>query len=112
MEKANSKPEPIEQSVHVDCPPDEAFRLFTEHFAEWWPAAGERPMDLDDVLEWDPPYRVKFAWGPDQTVDVRFLEDAGGTRVTLTHVGWEQSGTPVCAARFSAFAQTQLFALA
>ena len=39
MAEAKPKHEPIRQSVRVDCPIEEAFRLFTEGFAEWWPLA-------------------------------------------------------------------------
>ncbi len=115
--------EPIEQTVHVDCSPDQAFELFTERFAEWWPAAEDRELHLGTILEWDPPHRVKFAWPPhtlggqeqtvpEQTVDVRFIEDANGTRVTLTHEGWHRAGVETCAARFSAFACEQLSVMA
>lgn len=123
MQEAKRKHEPIEQSVHVDCSRDEAFQLFTERFSEWWPAAEERGLDLGTILEWDPPHRVKFAWPPhtpggqeqtvpEQTVDVRFIEDANGTRVTITHEGWQRAGVPSCAARFAAFACEQLFVMA
>jgi uncharacterized protein YndB with AHSA1/START domain len=29
--------EPVRKSVRVDRPPEEAFRLFTEHIDRWWP---------------------------------------------------------------------------
>ena len=35
--------EPIRQSVHVECPVEDAFRLFTEAFAEWWPGDDREP---------------------------------------------------------------------
>ena len=37
--ETNTTHAPIRQSVHVDCPPEDAFRLFTEGFGEWWPLA-------------------------------------------------------------------------
>ena len=37
MGKSEGKHTPIRQSVHIDCPIEDAFRLFTEGFAEWWP---------------------------------------------------------------------------
>ena len=105
--------EPVEQSVYVDCAVEEAFELFTGRLEEWWPAAEAPELGLDNILEWDPPHRVKYAWpGHHQTVDVRFLEDAGGTRVTITHEGWQRAAVPACAARFSAFACEQLLVLA
>jgi uncharacterized protein YndB with AHSA1/START domain len=114
------KDERIQQSVQVDCSPDDAFRLFTERFAEWWPLAegceiepweggkvlertrsGEE-RELGTVLTWDPPHRVEFRWQPgetsgdEQTVDVVFSREAAGTRVTLTHHGWQGAGIEIC----------------
>ena len=81
--------EPIRQSVRVDCPIEDAFRLFTEDFAEWWPLAlhsitGDDALSCEiepwvggrifertrsgeehewgSVIGWDPPEHVKFAW--------------------------------------------------
>jgi hypothetical protein len=28
---------PIVRTVHVGCPPDRAFALFTERITDWWP---------------------------------------------------------------------------
>ncbi len=50
------------------------------------------------VLEWHPPERVSFTWHPGkpastaQRVDLRFVPDGSGTRVELTHSGWEALG--------------------
>lgn len=135
MEKAKKQHEPVEQSVHVDCPPEEAFQLFTGRFADWWPFAGNCQLEpwpggklseatphgeeirLGSITEWDPPRRLAFTWHPDprrdddQSVTVDFLVEAGGTRVTLTHHNWHRAAIETCAARFSAFA-AQAFALA
>ena len=127
----NDKVEPIEQSVHVDCPPEDTFRLFTEGFGKWWPLAlgsgpgkdehkceiepwaGGRvversPAGLERewgaVTIWSPPARLEFTWNPDgrtddcQTVSVEFQSEADGTRVTLTHHGWQFAGVTVCIA--------------
>lgn len=55
--------------------------------------AGERGH-WATVLEWDPPNRLVLAWEvtPSVTgteVEVRFLDQDGGTRVELEHRGWE-----------------------
>lgn len=50
------------------------------------------------VLAWQPPHRVQFQWYPGRdpvaatVVDVRFTAHQGGTRVELTHSGWERLG--------------------
>lgn len=135
MERTKNKPEPVEQSVHVDCPPDEAFHLFTERFTEWWPfsencqlepwpggklletAPNGEEIELGAVTDWDPSHRLAFTWHPgpgrddDQSVSVDFIVEADGTRVTLTHHNWHRAAIETCAAKFSAFA-AQAFALA
>ena len=48
------------------------------------------------VLEWEPPTRLVLGWnilnhdGEQTEVEVRFLPDAGRTRVELEHRGWER----------------------
>lgn len=89
MAKAEEKHAPVRQSVHVDCPIEDAFRLFTEGFSEWWPLASysladsekceiepweggrvfERGLSGEEhewgaVTVWDPPHRVEFTWNP------------------------------------------------
>jgi uncharacterized protein YndB with AHSA1/START domain len=50
------------------------------------------------VLEWNPPEHITIAWHPGKEphaatrVEVRFIADAGATRVQLTHSGWEALG--------------------
>lgn len=57
------------------------------------------------VLEWHPPERVSFTWHPGkppataQRVDLRFVPDGAGTRVELTHSGWEALGPLARSAR-------------
>lgn len=69
-------------------------------------AGGDIYEALDDgrrhvwgsVIVWEPPSRVSFTWHPGreaseaQIVEMRFVADAGGTRVTLEHRGWENAG--------------------
>ena len=125
--------EPVQQSVQVDCPLEEAFELFTDHCGQWWPMAehfeiepwkggkvlertrsdGER--ELGTVTIWDPPHRVAFTWNSreDESVDVVFSPEDGGTRVTLTHHGWQNEGVEfACMASFAEFAVHQLMAIA
>src|SRR4029077_18882967 len=93
---------PIRQSIHVDCPIEDAFRLFTERFAEWWPLAahsitGEEAescaiepwaggrvfertrsgeeLEWGSVTAWDPPVRVEFTWHPGGPADGRQTVD-------------------------------------
>ena len=58
--------EPIRQSVHVECPVEDAFRLFTEAFAEWWPGDDQEQYAIQQgsVTVWDPPSRIEFSWRP------------------------------------------------
>jgi len=148
MGKAKEPQSPVQQSVHVDCPIEEAFRLFTERFAEWWPLSrcsvtGEdaetcaiEPWEGGRVFErtrsgeesewgsvtlWDPPNRVEFTWHPGehayalQTVAVEFQREAEGTRVTLTHAGWQEAGVAVSmagAAQFAKFVSQQMLVAA
>jgi hypothetical protein len=50
------------------------------------------------VTAWEPPARVAFTWHPGreadtaQRVEVEFWTEDGGTRVRLTHTGWERFG--------------------
>jgi hypothetical protein len=54
------------------------------------------------VTVWNPPDGVEFTWNPGgprderQTVRVEFQVEADGTRVTLTHRGWQYAGVAVC----------------
>lgn len=81
----------VRKSITVSCPPEEAFALFTEGAASWWPLAthstgkerarsvvvegrvGGRIYEIWDdgeerdwgtVLVWEPPRRVVYSWQP------------------------------------------------
>ncbi|HEY6747033.1 MAG TPA: SRPBCC domain-containing protein [Mycobacteriales bacterium] len=120
---------PVLASVHVRRSPVDAFRVFTDRIGDWWPlsthgcfgsrAVGlrfddgrlvERSADGDaevwgEVLAWEPPRRFAVTWhpgrsaGPHTVVSVEFLADEDGTRVELTHSGWEAYGDRAAAAR-------------
>lgn len=57
------------------------------------------------VTTWDPPRLVRYTWYPDRTpdsaqdIEVRFEPDGTGTRLTLTHTGWERLGKDARKAR-------------
>jgi uncharacterized protein YndB with AHSA1/START domain len=59
---------------------------------------GVQQSEWGRVLEWDAPRRLRFSFYPGrapstaQAVEVVFQPKAGGTRVTLTHSGWEKAG--------------------
>ncbi len=111
--KDSGNDEPVQQSVHVDCPVEEAFELFTERIGEWWPVPGEGELGTPAI--WDPPHRVEFTWKShaDETVDVVFSPEGDGTRVTLTHHGWQKAAVMACVARsFAEFAVQQCAVMA
>jgi Activator of Hsp90 ATPase homolog 1-like protein len=135
MPEPKRKYAPIRQSVHVDCPIEDAFRLFIDGFAEWWPLAaysisGEQAAscaiepweggrifertrsgeerDWGSVTAWDRPRRLEFSWHREQTVEIEFAVEADGTRVTLIHHGWESAGVETCLSRFAKFASAQM----
>jgi uncharacterized protein YndB with AHSA1/START domain len=116
--------EPVQQSVHVDCSPEEAFRLFTEFFSEWWPLADNaqiEPWEGGQVLggkpgtvtTWDPPHRLELTWNAQQneTVEAVFSRENDGTRVTLTHAGWQGAGIEICSLAASAISHFAEFVL-
>ena len=87
---------PVRKTVTVRCSVEDAFRIFTEQFAAWWPletySASEQLSEtcaiegrlegrlyerLDDgtevlwgeVLQWEPPNLLTFTWHPGQEPD-------------------------------------------
>ena len=59
-------------------------------------AADGRETAWGTVLAYEPPHRLAFSWivelpaGLEQLVEIRFTAEEHGTRVELTHSGWEQ----------------------
>ena len=111
---------PVVQTVTVRADVDVAFALFTDRIRDWWPLATHTPSDslsqtlaFEDghlvetqadgtretwgsVAEWSPPRRLAFDWhpggGPTSQIAVDFEDVVDGTRVVLTHTGWEAYG--------------------
>ena len=98
MAEKSQSSDPIIHTVWVDCPIEEAFRLFTEGFAEWWPLqehslSGEeaerceleprpggrlfergedgREAEWGSIIAWEPPGRLEFTWHPGRPEDRR-----------------------------------------
>jgi len=98
MKNKSENAEPIQQSLHVDCPIEDAFRLFTEGFGKWWPltpasgsngSAATWEMEPDvggrvlerspsgaerewgSVMVWNPPGNLEFTWNPGGRKDER-----------------------------------------
>ncbi|MGH2899739.1 MAG: SRPBCC domain-containing protein, partial [Solirubrobacteraceae bacterium] len=64
---------------------------------EIYNGASEEVFEIGRVRVWEPGARLVFDWraknflpGQITEVEVRFEPDAGGTRVTLEHRGWER----------------------
>ena len=57
------------------------------------------------VLAYDPPHRLAFSWivgvtaEQEQLVEIRFTAEDRGTRVALTHSGWEKLGDAAASLR-------------
>jgi uncharacterized protein YndB with AHSA1/START domain len=57
-----------------------------------------READWGQVLAWEPPHRLVVTMHPGRApdlatqVEVTFTPEADGTRLTLTHSGWERFG--------------------
>lgn len=113
--------EVVEKSVWLALDVGAAFLLFTERISDWWPperrhlgdpasvlvldadrflerASDGREAPLGRVRAWEPPRRVLLDFFPGTdpehptAVEVRFVPEAGGTRVVVHH-------TPIDASR-------------
>ncbi len=108
----------IRKEIHVDVPVERAFEVYTAGIQDWWPTEthslkqgtvtadwrvggivgetdGEERFEWADVLEYDPPSLLRLRWRvnpekPPTEIKVAFFAEGAGTRVELTHSGWEQ----------------------
>src|ERR1700690_2329500 len=82
---------PVMRTITVECSPEDAFRIFTERIADWWPlrthsvyhkdaetvliepAVGGRILERSrsgeesswgEILVWEPPHRLACTWHP------------------------------------------------
>jgi uncharacterized protein YndB with AHSA1/START domain len=107
----------------VGVPPAHAFDVWTRRCATWWPsshtisgdpsaitfeprvggriverAAGGAEHDWGEVLDWDPPGRLRYLWhlffdrSEATEVEVTFSPAGEGTAVRLEQRGWERLG--------------------
>jgi uncharacterized protein YndB with AHSA1/START domain len=104
--------DPLTAWVHIEAAPERVFEYFTSPAAivRWMGdyalldpvPGGAFDVDINGVpvrgryLEVEPPHRLLISWGHAgserlppgaSTVEVRLSEDAGGTRVQVTHSG-------------------------
>ena len=62
-------------------------------------------LNWGEVLTWDPPNRLAFTWQLNRTpeeaqiIEVTFAATESGTRVELTHSGWERLGAQAAEVR-------------
>ena len=106
----------IERTIRIDAAPEVIFEaLTTPELVERWlcheaavePRLGGRIVETapdgtehlwGTVTAWEPPDRLAFTWHPGRTADTRqeveitFLPDGDGARVSLVHSGWERLG--------------------
>jgi len=68
-------------------------------------AADGRETSWGTVVAYDPPHRLAFSWiveltaEQEQLVEIRFTPEDRGTRVELTHSGWENLGDAAASQR-------------
>ena len=104
--------DPIHKSVTVPLSPDEAFALFTDGIDSWWPGIthsvsakdGNTPRNIriephkGGKIAYDPDAYLSFTWHPGKTeaeatvVSVSFKSTKDGTKVDLTHGGFDILG--------------------
>ena len=99
----------VDQSIHIDAPQDEVFKLISDpaQIKRWKPITDfeprvggkyrmqKGPIAVGQVVEFDPPRAVAFTWdlenaplGARTVVKIELSEDGTGTLVRLTHTGF------------------------
>jgi uncharacterized protein YndB with AHSA1/START domain len=87
LSQVHTGPDPVDCAIE----PRVGGRIFER-------AADGRETPWGTVLVYDPPHRLAFSWivalsaEQEQRVEIRFMAEDGGTRVELTHSGWEKLG--------------------
>jgi uncharacterized protein YndB with AHSA1/START domain len=122
MEQQMTEIAPVTKTISVNRTPEEAFRIYTEGIATWWPLETHAPsgksetviiepreggrlyerttdgeeVEWGEVLAWEPPHRLVHSWHLGRSiateVELRFSAEGDGTRVDLVHSGWERHG--------------------
>ena len=105
--------EPLRVELVVDCPPEHAFAVWTEHIDLWWPRShtvsgdplrvvleprvggrlfertvAEGEIDWGEITRWDPPKELGYLW------HIR-RDRADATDVRITFSPSEDGGTHV-----------------
>jgi uncharacterized protein YndB with AHSA1/START domain len=103
--------EVLRREMTLKCPPERAFRAFTEHVDLWWPRTHRRSREhamrftsdaliqtapdggdwtMGKVLAFEPPARLLLDWFAGAVIDptrveVTFAPEGDGTRVIIVH---------------------------
>jgi len=114
--------DPLIIEFEVAVAPARAFETWTQRCATWWPRShtisgdpsaitfeprpggriiersGARDHAWGEVLEWDPPGRLRCLWHPffdreeATEIEITFRQTGTGTAVRLEQRGWEKLG--------------------
>jgi uncharacterized protein YndB with AHSA1/START domain len=94
LSRTHTGPDPVDCAIE----PRVGGRVFER-------SADGRETPWGTVLAYEPPRRLDFSWivelaaGQEQLVEIRFMPEGSGTRVELTHSGWEKLGEAAASLR-------------